>query len=349
MDSLLKNYLDPAKPGSLGGVDRFIKHNRGIDIDKVKEWLSGENAYTLHKQFKGRFRRRKTFSSGLDDLWQIDLVDLSAISNYNDNYRYLLTRIDVFSRQADALPLKNKTGKTLTEAFAKLITFKKPNLLQSDKGSEFLNSTFQTFLKEHDIRFYTSENDDIKCALVERWHRTLKTKMWKYFTHRSTQRYLDVLQDLVKSYNDTWHSSIKMPPSSVTIANEDEIRQRLHVPKILPLKWKYKVNDTVRIRQSKRTFRKGYAAGWSEEQFTINSLYPSDPPTYILKDYDGEIIKGKFYAQELQKVKKTDSFVVDRVLKTRKRDGKTQYFVSWRGYPTKFNSWTDELLDIASL
>jgi hypothetical protein len=333
-------------PGSLGGVKNFVKHNIGLDFYKTRDWLAGENAYTLHKQAKTKFKRRKTFATGIDDLWQVDLVDLSSLVNYNDSYRYLLTRIDVFSRLADAVPLKNKTGKTLTAAFEQLIKEKRPNYLQSDKGSEFLNTTFQTFLRDNNIKFYTSENEDIKCALVERWHRTLKSKMWRYFTHRSTLRYLDVLKELVTSYNNSYHSAIKMAPSSVTLRNEDKVRRILYKPKKLPLKWRYKTGDSVRIRQGKRAFKKGYLPNWTEEIFTIDSLYPSDPPTYILKDYDGERIKGKFYEAEIQKINKPDTFIVDRVLNTRKRAGKTEYFVSWRGYPEKFNSWTSDVFKV---
>src|ERR1051325_4256387 len=346
MDTLLKKYLEPSMPGSLGGVKNFVKHNTGLDFYKTRDWLAGENVYTLHKQAKTKFKRRKTFATGIDDLWQVDLVDLSSLANYNDSHRYLLTRIDVFSRLADAIPLKNKTGKTLTAAFAQLIKEKRPNYLQSDKGSEFLNTTFQTFLRDNNIKFYTSENEDIKCALVERWHRTLKSKMWRYFTHRSTLRYMDVLKELVTSYNNSYHSAIKMAPSSVTLRNEDKVRRILYKPKKLPLKWRYKTDDSVTIRQGKRVFKKGYLQNWTEEIFTIDLLYPSYPPTYILKDYDGERIKGKFYEAEIQKINKPDTFIVDRVLNTRKRAGKTEYFVSWRGYPEKFNSWTSDVFKV---
>jgi Chromo (CHRromatin Organisation MOdifier) domain len=202
-------------------------------------------------------------------------------------------------------------------------------------------------LRDNGIKFYTSENDDIKCAIAERFNRTLKTIMWRYFTHLSTTRYIDVLDQFVDSYNNTFHRSIKMAPSQVNSQNEDEVRRRLYPPKKLPLRWKYKAGDSVRIKQSKRAFKKGYLPTWTEEIFTIDSLYPSDPPTYSLKDYSSEIIKGKFYEDELQVVTKSDDiFVVERVIKTRKRGAKIEYFVKWRGYPEKFNSWVDSLTNL---
>ena len=93
-------------------------------------------------------------------------------------------------------------------------------------------------------------------------------------------------------------------------------------------------------------FRKGYLGDWSEEIFEIALRLPTVPVTYNLRDLAGEVIKGKFYESEIQKVLKSDDerFDVDRVLKTRKRNGQIQYFVSWKGYPSKFNCRVDELV-----
>ena len=85
-----------------------------------------------------------------------------------------------------------------------------------------------------------------------------------------------------------------------------------------------------------------------EEIFTIASRYPSDPPTYILQDLLGEKIKGKFYEQEIQPIthKKDDIYIIERVIKTRRRGNRTEYFVKWRNYPDKFNSWVDNITAI---
>src|SRR5271163_1670450 len=115
-----------------------------------------------------------------------------------------------------------------------------------------------------------------------------------------------------------------MAPSEVNAQNEDVVRCRLYQPKKLSIKWKYKIGQTIRIKQAKRTFKKGYEPAWTEEIFTIAKLYSSDPPTYILKDFLGEIIKGKFYEAEIQPIIKTDdTFIVERVLKTRQRGKQT--------------------------
>src|SRR6059036_753294 len=343
----MEAYTDPSHAGSFRGLQSIRRHAK-VDENVAREWLMGEKSYTLHKQTKTKFRRRRTLAKGINELWQADLVDLGLLLNENDSQRYLLTCIDVFSKYARVEPLKNKTGNTLTAAFSKMIEEKQCKLLQTDKGTEFLNASFQKLLKDRNIRHYTSENDDIKASVVERFNRTLKGMMWRYLTHTSSGRYIDVLPQLVSSYNNTYHRSIKMAPSEVTAQNEAVVRWRLYPSAALPPKWRYKVGQSVRIKQSKRVFKKGYEPSWTEEVFTIASLYPSDPPTYIPKDLLGEEIKGKFYEQEIQPIthRTDDIYVVERVIKTRRRGKRTEYFVKWRNYPDKFNSWVDDITTI---
>ena len=149
------------------------------------------------------------------------------MSNYNDGVKFLLTCIDTFSRYAWVCPLKTKSGQSVTEAFKSILNEEIRLMLQSDNGTEYKNVQFQSLLKECDIRFYTSENDHIKAAIAERFNRTLKTRMYRYFTHSRSFRYVDVLQDLVYSYNHTHHSSIGMEPAMVSPNNEQCVRRKL--------------------------------------------------------------------------------------------------------------------------
>ena len=98
----------------------------------------------------------------------------------------------------------------------------------TDKGTEFTNRVFQMFLKEHDVHFFTTYNEETKASIVERFNRTLKTKMWKYFTHRETLTYVDVLSEMVASYNHTVHRTIGIPPAEVTWANQTTVSKRLY-------------------------------------------------------------------------------------------------------------------------
>ena len=327
--------------GSAAGLKRQSK------LTKVNDFLMKQDAYTLHRNVRRRFRRRKTYVPGMDHLWQMDLVDLSSLSRHNDGYRYLLTCIDVFSKYGRVATLKTKTGVAVRDAFESMITDTKPLYVQTDKGTEFLNTNFQKLLIDNDIKHYTSQNEDIKCAVVERWNRTLMTKLHRYFTHKNTLRYLDIIQDLVHSYNNTYHSSIKMSPTQVDAKNERKVYKTLYPPtQRKKVRYKFSVGDTVRISSARIAFAKGYRQKWSEEIFKVVKLYPTDPPTYGLTDYDGESIAGKFYVEELQKVVK-EEFRIEKVLKTRyrgkKADQRTEYYVKWLGYPDKFNSWVTDI------
>jgi len=126
--------------------------------------------------------------------------------------------------------VRTKTGREVRDAFERILSEQLCNMVHSDKGTEFLNSTFQSTLRRYRIKFYTSKNEDVKASVVERFNRTLKQKMYRYFTAKRTSRYVDVLLDFVH-YNNTYHRSIDVAPSEVTADNEDQGRTRLYPPK----------------------------------------------------------------------------------------------------------------------
>jgi hypothetical protein len=285
-------YTDPRQAGSYTSVANLQRY-AGVDRRKVERFLSGQDAYTMHKPTRLRFQRRRTFAKGIDDLFQIDLIDLSSLSSYNSGHRYLLMCIDVFSKFAWCVPLKTKAGREVTDAMESILQERQCALLQSDKGTEFLNNTFQQMLRRYGIKFYTSENDDIKAAVCERLNRTIKEKMWRYFTHNNTRRYLDVLQDIIHSYNNTRHRSIGIAPSQVDSSNEQMVRDKLYPPKPKTYHYKFDVGDTVRISVKRQPFDKSYTGNWSEELFKIHYRYETVPVTYGLNDLAGESMNCK--------------------------------------------------------
>ena len=222
-------------------------------------------------------------------------------------------------------------------AFEKIFVECTPVFLQTDRGVVFLNHQVQDILRKHDVRHYSSLNDDIKAACAERFNRTLKSRLYRYMTHHHTSRWVVVFQPIVDSYNRTVHRSIGMSPIDVA-GNEDAIARRLYPPKLI-LTWKYQTGDRVRIGKYKHVFGRGYLPNWSDETFIIANRYPTFPVTYGLEDFAGEPIKCKFYVQEIQKTdKNADVYDVERVLRTRKRAGQVEYYVKWKGYPSKFYS-----------
>jgi hypothetical protein len=172
----------------------------------------------------------------------------------------------------------------------------------TDQGTEFLNKHFRALMKEEDIELYNTYNET-KASIVERLIRTLKTKMWRYFTAKKTMRYIDMLPRSVYSYNHSVHRSIRTKPVDVTTENEKKVWHTLYDDHnvVKNVKYKFKIGDQVRISKMKRTFEKGYLPNFSKEIFTISKQIPCDPPVYKLKDLDGEELKGTFYEKELQK------------------------------------------------
>jgi transposase InsO family protein len=184
-------YYDPNKPGSYGGVRPLVRHSN-TTAASAKNWLSSQDAYTLHKPVRRNFPRRKTYAKGINDLFQADLADMQQLARYNDGYSFLLNCIDVLTKRAFAIPLKNKRGSSVADAFEKIFAEATPTMIQTDRGTEFLNSQVQDVFRKHGVKHYFSMNDDVKTACVERFNRTIKTRMFRYLTHHRTNRWIDV-------------------------------------------------------------------------------------------------------------------------------------------------------------
>ena len=187
-------------------------------------------------------------------------------------------------------------------------------------------------------RDFSTENKE-KSSVCERWNHTIKTKMWKQFTVQGNTACIDILPKILKQYNDTKHSCIKMPHIEASKKkNKSTLYFNLHGDmEQLSSKPKFKVGDKVRISKYKRkVFDKGYTPNWTEEIFLIDKIQSTNPITYRLKDLNNEEIQGSFYEPELLKAKQ-DIFRIDKVIWRNYK--KKQALVSWKGYSDDFNSW----------
>src|SRR5438552_7540269 len=269
----------------------------------------------------------------------------------NDEYKYMLTVIDLFNRFAWAKPIKDKTGKAVKRAFQEIFALgRKCQRLQTDEGREFDNRHVQRLLTRENIKFFTVKSQ-FKAAVCKRFNRTLKSKMWRYFTRRGSYRWIDVLPELMTAYNASKHRSIGMAPRDVNAEVEHElwIKQEAKGPQKVTgrePKTKFLVGDEVRLSKAKKVFEKGYLPNWTEEIFTISRVLGTTPIQYKVRDYRNEEIDGSFYGAELQKVIKPEHYAIERIIRMKRVRGRTRYFVKWTGFCDDHNSWVDDVVDL---
>ena len=174
-------------PGSFGGIkkiyDELKKNYKKIKKDDVKNFLGQQDEYTLHKRIKRKFERNKVIVSDIDEVWQMDLVDMKAFQNENNKVTFILTIIDVFSKHAWGRMLLNKKAETVLDAIKSVIktSKRKPKKIHTDQGTEFFNIHSKKFFEKENIKHYHTKSY-LKASIVERFNRTLKDKMWRYFT-----------------------------------------------------------------------------------------------------------------------------------------------------------------------
>ena len=343
---LEKLYYSLDSPVSFAGKEKLYnaakQKNASFSRKEVDEWLKAQITYTLHKPVRQKFKTRPVIVHEIDEQWQMDLVDLSKLSTYNRGYKFLLVCIDVLSKFAWIEPLKTKRGQELKGAIINVFKRdnRQPKLLQTDKGSEFLNSIVKSLLSAKNIKLFTT-NSERKASVVERLNRTMKSIMFKYFTKKNTRKYIDVLQDLVDRYNNSYHRSIKMCPSDVNKANESQVWMNLY-SKVASKSYEKRldIGDVVRISIERLPFQKRYQEIWTEEVFIVTHYVYGNPTVYKISDQAGEEIKGTFYYEELQKVVEPDAYRIERIIRKKKTaNGKFIYYVKWKGYSDKFNSY----------
>ena len=186
------------------------------------------------------------------------------------------------------------------------------------------------WLQDDEIVMHSTNNEG-KSVVTERFIRTLKNKIYKYMTAISKNVYINKLDDIVKEYNNTYHTLIKMKP--VDVKDNTYIDFKKEVNDKNP---KFKVGDRVRISKYKNIFNKGYMPNWSEEIFIIKKNKNTLPWTYVMNNLNGDKIIGTFYENEVQGT--MNEFRIEKVIK-RKDD---KLYAKWKGYDNSFNSWIDK-------
>ena len=272
----------------------------------------------------------------------MDLVDMKKFAEYNNGHKYILTIIDCFTKYGMAYLLKSKKPEELIDGLSKAFKlYGIPLKVFSDNGTEFLAKSVKTFLKELNIRQWNSRNPG-KAVLVERFNRTIKERLWAHMTDNNNFKYIDVLDDIIESYNNSEHSSTGYAPASVgkeevikilenNISDEEPVQPST-----------VKVGDYVRVGKTKLTFEKGYETNYSAMLYKISGVRKSrNHNIYSVRDLANRIEPGWFYEKELSKViiDRHEKHRVEKIVRQRKVNGRLQYLIRWAGYPSNYDSW----------
>lgn len=293
----------------------------------------------LHKNARKKFPRRRFIQKGLDDTWQIDLIDMQNYSKINKGYKYILVCIDTFSKYTWAQPVKRKSAEDVARAMSLILNNnlnRRPKNIQSDSGTEFFNTKFKVLMKTFNINHYCTYSV-MKASIIERFIRTIKNWLWQLFTYKGSYKWVgEHLNNVMNKYNNKVHRAIGVSPASVNHINANNLLSTVYNHIKIRSKPKYACGDYVRISKYKSVFSKGYTGNWSTEIFQVVKINNTNPITYQLHDEKKQPILGAFYEQELQKAKYPDVYLVEKVLK-RKGD---KVLVKWLGMNSK--SWINK-------
>ena len=271
--SMVYKFFDKkstAEPSSLERMGSGIKK----DTTKSSSLILADE---LHKPVIEKFNKRKVYSQFKDNIWGVDLADMQSLSRKNKGIKYLLCLIDLYSKYAFVVPLKDKKGISIVNAFDKIIkqSERKPNKIWVDQGSELYNNNFKKWLSDNNVIMYSTYNEG-KSVVAERFIRTLKNKLYKHMKATSKNVYYDVLDDIVNEYNNTKHSTIKIKPIDV------KDNKRVYIDEHNEKRSRFKVGDRVRISIFKNIFAKGYTPNWSREIFIVNKINDTVPHIRII-------------------------------------------------------------------
>ena len=274
---------------------------------KIAEFLRKDKVHSTHRRVvKKTFPRRHIIVHFPFQIFMADLIEYLQpdYKHANKNFGYILVVIDVFSKMVYARPVKKKDKFSVSTALQSILinVDHYPNTLITDEGLEFYNSNVKELLDKYGIHHYSIKTK-MKASVVERFNRTLRQKLEKYFVKNKTKCWVDVLQQFIDNYNNTPHRSIGMAPSKVSDSNADQVFKELFPDIELESKPRLKVGDTVRILKEKTIFEKGYKQSWSDELYKIRDVKQAAGRIwYELTDLEGIKISGIKYYWELNLV-----------------------------------------------
>ena len=284
--------------GAAYGSVRNLMKASNLSASKVRQFLHSKPPYTKFFLATRKFKRMKAFARFKNEIWCMDLAYVDKLAKDNNGVKYLLVRQDLLDRTVDANGMKTKDSKETVRAFLTMITKKnRPKKIWVDKGTEFAGE-FKKLCKAGGIQIHSTMSET-KAAFAESTIRSLKNILYRYMEDNG-YKYIRKLHLFVTTLNSRRNCSIDLIPKNVK--NSDFLSILYSKPLRELRKPQYKIGDRVRISKYDLPFRKGYKPQFTQEVFEIVEISSRKPPTYTIKDEQGEIIRGKFYQKELVKV-----------------------------------------------
>ena len=349
--SFYKQYTTPPNRAAFAGLAKLRKIFPDVSENELRKRLQSIDAYSRHKEAK-RVKKYNPFIVRVRlEVLQLDLLDVRQLAEANQGVTYIFMIIDTFSRKAWGIPLKNKQGPTVKDAFLSFVkrefsTGEAKNIrrILCDRGAEFAGKEFKSLLVRLRIKM---THPNAHAPHVERLNRTIQKILYSYMTEKQTVQYLRILPDIFKTYNTRIHSAHGLAPEDafkkensfrVNAALEKKLADRLG--KETP---RFKVGDMVRVRNPAKAFARSYKDTHSIQIFKIAAIKNSPLPAamYELVNLRGTPVAGFFYANQLAKIiPKPSMFRIDKILGHRTRpNGREEVLVRWLDYPKSFDSW----------
>lgn len=333
-------------------VWNFLKYwdVSGIQKKDVEEFYRRRaSELQTRRPVRKRFDRHYTWAWGLNDRWQLDLLQKEKKSSGRyGNFAFILTKIDVFSRKVNAKAITSKSGPVVVKAFQEILQEDGvPRYVQTDQGKEFFNEHFARVLRDKGIKHYFVHSDT-KAAVVERFNRTLRGVFNAYREYSPKVPFKTALARVIEGFNSRPHSSTGYAPNDITQHNhgfilQDMMKHRDAMAEAAPKpKFSFRVGDRVRVANHPNQFNKEAAGTFSREVYVIQERrvrYPHlNIPIYKLEDLVGRPLEGIHYEAQLQKVlpplgDKHNPRVI-------KKDPKTgRKLVKYPEYPNDYQEW----------
>ena len=231
---------------------------------------------------KKNYATNKTNVYYIDDIWSLDILDLKDYGPENNRgYRYVFVILDNFSKFGWTTPLKNKNAQTIKDSSENILISSKrsPNLIETDRGKEFYNNIFQDFLNKNNIKLY-SRKISYGAVFAERFNRTIRDLLKGPVFEKGDGNWIDVLQTIMKQYNNRTHSSTNLTPIQVSLKKNGGYVYKNLRDKRNKIKPKFQINDLVRTADLRKTFSKGDTTNWSYKLYKITEIINDTIPSY---------------------------------------------------------------------